>query len=179
MPAREEIDFRPITHITVDAIGQPGNRVFYVQGWQGERNITLIVEKVQIQLLAVGLEKFLAEIQEKSPALPPAPADYVEEEMHIGLPVDPLFRVGELGLGYDTDQDLVILIARELLEEDADPQQAREVRFWCTRSQMRAMCRWGLELVSRGRPNCPQCGEPMDPEGHFCPRKNGHKKPGQ
>ncbi len=95
--------------------------------------------------------------------------------MRIQPPVDPMFRVGELGLGYDMDNDLVVLVARELVGEDEDAEQARTVRFWCSRGQIRAMCHWGMEVAARGRPLCPQCGEPMDPEGHFCPKKNGHK----
>lgn len=170
-----ELDLRPVTHLTTDAIGQPGKRVFYIQGWQGERTVTLIVEKIQIQSLAVGLEQFLAEINEKYPDLPEASADFVEEQMRINPPVDPLFRVGELGLGYDTESDLVVLITRELVPEGDDAEDASVVRFWCKRAQIRAMCHWGMEVASRGRPTCPQCGQPMDPEGHFCPKKNGHQ----
>jgi uncharacterized repeat protein (TIGR03847 family) len=100
--------------------------------------------------------------------------------------------VGELGLGYDAENDMIVLVAREITNEDSEEkeedeegqavegqveaeEQGRVVRFWCTRSQLRAMCHWGMEVASRGRPICPQCGEPMDPEGHFCPKKNGHK----
>ena len=175
MPSTE-IDLQPVTHITTDAIGPPGKRVFYIQGWQEERTITVIVEKIQIQSLAVGLEQFLAEIDEKYPDLPEASAEFVEEVMRIHPPVDPIFRVGELGLGYDADRDLVVLVTRELLQEGEDASQAGVVRYWCTRSQIRAMCHWGMEVVSRGRPTCPQCGQPMDPEGHFCPKKNGHQR---
>jgi len=171
----EEIDLQPLTHITTDAIGSPGKRVFYVQGWQGNRTITLIVEKIQIQSLAVGLEQFLAEVEQKFPDLPEASADFLEDKMHIQPPVDPLFRVGELGLGYDAERDLVVLVTRELLAEEQEPEEGRVVRFWCTRSQIRAMCHWGMEVASRGRAICPQCGEPMDPAGHFCPKRNGHK----
>jgi uncharacterized repeat protein (TIGR03847 family) len=171
----EEIDLQPVVHITTDAIGAPGKRVFYIQAWQNTRTISLIVEKIQIQSLAVGLEQFLAEIQTRFPDLPEATGDYEEDNMRIRPPVDPMFRVGELGLGYDADSDLVVLVARELLGEEEDQEQARVVRFWCTRSQLRAMTRWGMEVAARGRPLCPQCGEPMDPEGHFCPKKNGHK----
>ncbi len=171
---RIEIDIRPVTHILTDAIGPPGKRVFYLQAWQSDRTITLIVEKFQVQSLAIGLEQFLAEIQQKYPHLPEATGDYEEEKMHIHPPIEPLFRVGELGLGYDPEQDLIVLVARELLPEGEDAEQAGVVRFWCTRSQLRAMSRWGIEVASRGRPLCPQCGEPMDPEGHFCPKKNGH-----
>lgn len=175
MPATE-IDLRPVTHITSDAIGQPGKRVFYIQGWQEERTISLIVEKLQIQSLAVGLEQFLAEIAGRFPDLPEASAEYIEDKMHIHPPVDPLFRTGELGLGYDAENDLVVLIAREQLSEEQDQNEASVVRFWCTRSQLRAMCRWGVEVSSRGRPICSQCGQPIEPEGHFCPKKNGHQQ---
>ena len=174
MPPKE-IDLRPVNHITTDAIGAPGKRIFYIQGWQEERTITLIVEKIQIQSLAVGLEQFLAEIYDRFPDLPQATSDYKEENMRIHPPLDPLFRTGELGLGYDSENDLVVLIAREMLEEDQDPNEGSVVRFWCTREQVRAMCHWGMEVASRGRSLCPQCGQPMDPEGHFCPKKNGHK----
>jgi uncharacterized repeat protein (TIGR03847 family) len=171
---RVEIDLRPVTHIMADAIGPPGNRVFYLQGWQEDKTITLIVEKVQIQSLAVGLEQFLSEIQEKFPELTEASAEFNEEKMHINPPVDPIFRVGELGLGYDAENDLLVLVAREMVAEDQDQEEGGVVRLWCTRSQLRALTHWGLEIASRGRPLCPQCGEPIDPEGHFCPKKNGH-----
>jgi len=170
----DELNLQPVTHIIVDAIGPPGKRVFYLQGWQDDRTVTLIVEKFQIQSLAIGLEQFLVEIEEKNPDLPTASADYTEENMHILPPVDPLFRVGELGLGYDADTDLLILVAREQTPEEEDSEDGRVVRFWCTRSQLRAMSSWGIEIASRGRELCPQCREPMDPEGHFCPKKNGH-----
>lgn len=172
---REEIDFRPVTHIITDALGPPGKRVFYIQSWKDDRTITLIAEKLQIQSLAVSVEQFLAEISEKFPDLSKASASYEEEKMHIQPPVDPLFRIGEIGLGYNVENDLVILVTRELLNEDQDPEEGRVVRFWCTRSQLRSMSHWGLEIASRGRPICSQCGEPEDIEGHFCPKKNGHK----
>lgn len=171
----QEIDLNPVTHITTDAIGAPGKRVFYIQAFQSERSITLIVEKVQIQSLAVGYEQFLQEIQQRFPELPEASEDFDDAQMRINPPVDPLFRTGELGLGYDSDNDLVVLVARELLTEEQSEDEASNVRFWCTRSQLRAMCRWGMEVVARGRPTCPQCGQPMEPEGHFCPKRNGHK----
>jgi hypothetical protein len=65
--SENEIDLQPVEHITTDAIGQPGKRVFYVQGWQAERTITLIIEKVQLQSLAIGYEQFLAELHQRFP----------------------------------------------------------------------------------------------------------------
>lgn len=193
---RIEIDLNPVTHITTDAIGQPGQRVFYIQGRTDERVVTVIVEKVQIQTLALGVEDFLAEVTQRYPDLPPVSPSFDETLMHIQPPVDPLFRVGELGLAYDADSDLAVLVVREIqttdvegneevdeaaqqaaLEADANAsaEEASVVRFWCTRSQLSAMSHWGLEVSGRGRPTCPYCGQPMDPSGHFCPKRNGHK----
>ena len=174
MMPQNENDINAVTHITTDAIGDPGQRVFYIQAVKDAQVYTLLVEKIQLQTLAVGVEQFLQEITSRYPDLPPASADYDEEKMHITPPVDPLFRVGELGLSYDIENDMMILVAREALPENAG-QEPTTMRFWCTRSQMRALCHWGIELSNRGRPICPQCGEPMDPGGHFCPKKNGHK----
>jgi len=128
-----------------------------------------------LQSLSIGVEQFLAEVIRESPELVDVPGDYIEDQMRINPPVDPLFRVGEVGLGYDKERDRIVLQTKELLTEDEDPDSAAIVRFWCTREQIRKLARWGAEVVTRGRPTCPQCGAPMEPEGHFCPKKNGHK----
>ena len=142
-----DIDLRPVEHISADALGKPGKRVFYIQGWQGERTVTLIIEKLQLQTLAVGIEQFLAEVQEKISSLSEASADYEEEQMHIHPPVDPLFRVGEFGLGYDAENDLMVLVARELTSEGTPPEEGGVIRFWCSRDQLRALARWGIEVA--------------------------------
>ena len=176
MPPRFELDVDPCEHITADAIGQPGKRVFYLQAWEaGQLVVTVLIEKAQLNSLAIGIEQFLAQISNQNPDLEEASAAYDEDKMRIHPPVDPHFRVGEIGLGYDQNRDLVVIIARELLTEEQEPESAAVIRYWCTRSQLRALARWGMEVVSHGRPICPQCGQPMEPEGHFCPKKNGHK----
>lgn len=174
---RFELDLNPVQHVTADAIGQPGQRVFYLQGWReaDPQPVTVIVEKIQLQSLATSLEQMLEEIARQKPDLPAALPDYDEEKMHIIPPVDPLFRAGEMGLGYDADHDQIVILLREIVAEGDDPQEASVVRFWATRAQARRLAAWGQEVISRGRPLCPQCGQPMEPEGHFCPKKNGHK----
>jgi uncharacterized repeat protein (TIGR03847 family) len=169
-----EIELNPVQKITTDAIGEPGKRVFYLQAKGEDQLVTLIVEKQQVQSLAIGVEQFLRDLKKHHPELSDASHEYIESEMALDTPIDPVFRVGQLGLGYDEDSDLLILVARELQTEDADETSGSVVRFWCTRSQLRALCHWGLELASRGRPICGNCGRPIDPDGHFCPKSNGH-----
>ncbi len=171
-----EYDLNPVSRITTGAIGPAGQRVFYLQARQESTLVTLIVEKMQMTSLAAGLEQFLAEIAQQYPDLAEASGDYLEPEMELEQPIDPAFRAGQLGLGYDRDTDRIVLVAHELQSEDGDPEQAAVARFWCSRSQLLALGRWGVELAGRGRPICGNCGEPMDPQGHFCPRSNGHKR---
>lgn len=171
--------------ITVDAIGKPGQRVFYLQAREGARTVTVLIEKFQLESLRVGLSELFEEFKTKYPHLPAAEAELDEARMAIQPPVDPLFRAGDMGMVYDDERDLVCLIAREMdaggaeLDDEAleTIEDGNVARFWCTRAQMKALQLWSAVVIARGRPICPQCQQPMEPEGHFCPKKNGHKKP--
>lgn len=173
--AKIDLDLNPTLQITVDAIGQPGERVFYLQAHGKESIYTLLIEKIQVQTLALGVEQFIAELSKKFPQLPKASANYLEEEMHIEEPIDPLFRVGELSLGYDIEQDLMVLIAYEDDLSAEDPEDLNVARFWCTRSQIWRLAHWGVELAGRGRPVWPSSGEPIAAKDEFSPKNNGHK----
>ncbi len=173
--SKTDISLNPVDHITVDAIGEPGNRTFYFLGRKGEEVISLLIEKVQLQTLIVGIKDFLDEVNERFSKIPDLLPDYKEKDMQIDPPVDPLFRVGEMGLAYDEKDDMVCIIAKEAQLEISED-EAGTVRYWCTRPQLVALGNWAVVVVERGRPICPQCLQPMEPEGHFCPKKNGHKK---
>lgn len=168
-----ELDLDPVDRITVDAIGKPGERVFFLQGGTVKETATLLMEKIQLQSLVLGIEQFFKDLSEDHPALLPASSDYQEASMHIIPPVEPLFRIGELGIAYDAENDTVCLVAKEILKGNENPEETNVVRYWCTRSQVKVLSQWGGEVISRGRLICPQCGQPMDPDGHFCPKKNG------
>jgi uncharacterized repeat protein (TIGR03847 family) len=168
-------ELNPVDRITAGALGPPGKRVFYLQARKGEQLVTLVVEKQQVQALAIGVEQLLGDLQQKFPNLPEASGEVAAAPMELEQPIDPAFRVGQLGVGYDEVNDLLVVVAREIQEEGADVEAATTARFWGSREQIRAACRWGLEIASRGRPICGNCGEPIDPEGHFCPKRNGRK----
>ncbi len=171
-----DLSLNPVDNLTVDAIGKPGSRVFYVQGRKDDQTVSLLIEKVQLQSLIMGINDFLDEIADRYENLPEAEPDFREEEMQIKPPVDPLFRVGDMGLAFDENDDQVCVIAKETPADENEKEEGGVVRFWCTRAQLLAMANWAVVVVNRGRPVCPQCGEPMEPAGHFCPKKNGHKK---
>lgn len=169
---RIEIELNPVNRVTADAIGPPGKRVFYLQANTDVETVTMIAEKFQVQSLSVGVEQFLSEIAERFPDLSQASSEFDESYMKISPPVDPVFRLADIGLGYNAEEDMVILVVHEALPEDSD-EEPGIVRLWCTRSQLRALGHWGVEVANQGRPICPQCGQPEEPEGHFCVKKNG------
>jgi uncharacterized repeat protein (TIGR03847 family) len=172
---QNDISLEPVDRITVDALGKPGSRIFYIQGSKGDQVVSLIIEKIQLQSLTIGIGEFLKEISERFPHLTKPEGIVEEPAMTITPPLDPLFRVGDIGLAYDDERELVCIIAKEM-QVDGSEVEGGVVRYWCTRNQLVVLSRWGKIVIERGRPICPQCQEPMEPEGHFCPKKNGHKR---
>jgi len=174
-----EISLNPCITFKADAIGKPGQRVFYLQGSSSDNLITLIIEKIQLQSLSIAIIKFLEDLHKQFPELIVPSGKYSESNLKISPPVDPLFRVGEISMAFDLQLDIVCLTAKEIIMESnatASEDNLNLVNFWCTREQLKSFAYWGLDLVQRGRPICPLCQNPIDPNGHFCPKKNGHNK---
>ena len=167
-------DLNPVDRFTTDAIGEPGKRVFYLQGRRGQRLVTLVCEKEHVAALSVAVEHLLLALVDGDADAVVEPDPIITVGMDLEVPLEPAFRVGRVNLGYDQVSERLVVIAYELLEEgdEATPSVAR---FWATQAQMRAFSIHGQEVVAAGRPRCAMCGEPIDPEGHFCPRKNGHR----
>jgi len=169
------IELNPVSRITADAVGVPGQRTFYLQARKGNTVLNILCEKEQINVLSKALDEFLRELKTRYPK----GSNF--SQLPIGLPletpIDPDFRAGKMGLGYDEDKNLVILVVYEIGMEDEDEDNLRVARLFCSRAQMDALSRQAVEIVSRGRPICPLCGKPMDSNGNvdgFCPRRNGH-----
>lgn len=167
-------DLNPVDWITTDAIGEPGKRVFYLQARKEHRLVTLICEKEQIAALALAIDHLLLALAGGNADAVVEPDPILHHGMGLEFPLEPAFRVGRINLGYDQASGRLVVIAYELLEEEDEPVPS-VARFWATPAQMRAFSIRGHEVVAAGRPRCAMCGEPIDPEGHFCPRKNGHR----
>lgn len=164
------MELRPVERITTDAIGEPGDRTFYIQARKGDDLVTVLVEKEQVQLLAASILEILARVGKETEEGPD------EEEMGLEEPVEPVWRAGRLSIGYEEERDLILLELEELVpEEKAEETEADRVRLWATREQMLALSRHSAVVAARGRPSCQFCGNPIDPEGHWCPAMNGHR----
>ncbi len=162
-------DLNPVSRVTVGALGEPGQRTFFLQGRQSSTLVSLVTEKEQMQSLAQGITDLLTRLGERTDG----PDDVSDYELQLELPVEPLFRIGQLGLGYDQENDLLVIVAYALPEQE-EQETVDVVRFWATRDQMRALAHHVTQVAAAGRPTCVLCGRPIDPAGHFCPRRNGH-----
>jgi uncharacterized repeat protein (TIGR03847 family) len=56
--------------------------------------------------------------------------------------------------------------------DDDDGPDVLRVRL--TPDTARSFAERAARIVASGRPPCPLCGQPLDPQGHICPRRNGH-----
>jgi uncharacterized repeat protein (TIGR03847 family) len=154
-----------VDHLTTGAIGPPGQRVFYLQARHGTQVVSLRLEKTQVAALAAYLAAMLAD-------MPPA-GDIPSAGMDLIEPVVAEWVVGSLGVTYDEDADRVVIVAEELVEEG---EEGASAHITATREQIAALSVHGAEAVAAGRPPCPLCGQPLDPQGHTCPRLNGHRE---
>ena len=157
-------DFDAPDHFTAGAVGPQGERVFYIQGRQRGRLVTLKSEKEQVRALAT----YLAQLLDKLPTASEPPPDSVE----LLEPVEAAWPVASLGLGWDEERQRIVVVAESVVEEEGD--EAATARFAITRAQATAFVERVEALVKAGRPTCPMCSLPQDPSGHVCPRSNGH-----
>ena len=72
-------------------------------------------------------------------------------------------------MGYDEKQDLMVLIAQAVPEAEEEDSSDPKARFYATRAQMRSLSEHALQVVAAGRPDCPLCGRPIEPDGHSYP----------
>jgi uncharacterized repeat protein (TIGR03847 family) len=163
-------DLDPVTRITAHAVGQPGQRVFYLQARRGRELVSLLAEKEQVRALAQAIDKLIEELAEKNPLLSTSDDLLLASDMSLEEPIEAQFRIAQLGIGYDTDRDMIILVVQGVRDEENG--DAPTARFGATRQQMRALSAHAATVVARGRRICGNCGRPIDAAGHFCPQMN-------
>jgi len=191
-----EIEFDPVDSIGAGAIGEPGQRAFYIQAEKDGQVLSVLVEKQQVAMLAERVQMLLDQVETQFPeagTAVPSPLAPDAGELR-GDPV-PLFRAVAIGIGFDATRQLVVLELHErpLGDDEEDDEDADDeiedvddapalagdedgylARLYLTADQARAMATRGSAAVESGRPPCPLCGGPLDPSGHVCPRLNGH-----
>lgn len=161
-------DLGPAEHLVAGAVGEPGQRRFYLQIVTGGHTTSLLAEKEQVAALA---QQGLVILADRNIS---AEQEAVDRLVAGGLPLeDPgegneRFRVGDISISLGGAELLTV----EITSVEADD----GVSFVIAPEQLRAMAQVALEVVRRGRPLCPWCQLPMNPDGHQCPARNGHHR---
>ncbi len=163
--AEGRIVFDNVSELNAAFRGTPGKRTFYLIAGQSGRWVRVWMEKTQLATLGESIDQVLAAQQAVEG---PAPAELLLAADPVGSATAE-FQLGRMGLGHDPERDMIVLLAQAAEEEPV-------VQFWATKDQMRALSKRITEVVAAGRPVCPLCGGPVDPEGHMCVKANGHHK---
>ncbi|HVO43253.1 MAG TPA: DUF3090 family protein [Aggregatilineales bacterium] len=159
--AHVEIELNPVDFVTVGTVGPKGRRKFYLQAGRASQLVSLVIEKEQARALSEAVKELLDDLnKQRGSDLSSDAVDMTGLNMDLRDPIEPQFQVAQMGLGYDETQDLVVLVAQELVvvEEEQDPllpenESTRPgvARFWGTRQQMRALASHAAEVVKQGR----------------------------
>jgi uncharacterized repeat protein (TIGR03847 family) len=166
--------------VVVGTVGRPGARTFYLQARDGRRVVSVALEKEQSAVLAHKIDEILDEVRsvDGNPSSVPetAPVELVDDAP-LDQPVEAEFRVGALSLGWDPSTAQVVVEAYPLVDPDDDgpdpddlDEPAEMMSLRLPVGTARAFAARTLQVVGSGRPLCPLCGAPMDPEGHVCAR---------
>jgi uncharacterized repeat protein (TIGR03847 family) len=179
---RQVFLFDPPERFVAGTVGQPGDRTFYLQASGGGRTVSVALEKVQVSVLAERLEELLEEVRRRGAGDVPAVASReLEDTAPLDAPVEEEFRVGTMGLAWDGEVVVVEALAPAESEDDVEPLTDAEegpdaLRVRLSADMARAFIVRAQRVVAAGRPPCPLCALPLDPEGHVCPRQNGHRR---
>lgn len=157
-------DLGPAEQFVASALGEPGNRHFYLQVTASGETVWLHAEKQQVSALGSQSLTLLAsaDIEADDEVVAALKSDLVLQE-----PENEIFAVGDIQLAVLESEMIAVSITSSEDEDEA-------VRFLVVPEQIQAMAEVALDVVAAGRPICPHCHLPEDPTGHRCPATNGH-----
>ncbi len=177
--------FRQPDRFVAGTVGEPGERVFYLQACEDARTVSVSLEKQQVAVLAERLGALLDEVGRRFGAeVPPAPPEDGLDTDPLELPLEEEFRVGTMGLGWDAESRAVVVELLAVTEEEIDESVVLDdtdegpdaLRVFLSPEAARAFASRAERVVAAGRRPCPLCAEPLDSSGHICPRQNGYRR---
>lgn len=163
--AEPRVQFTNVSSLNAEALGEPGRRTFRILASSGTSSATIWLEKEQLIQLALAVNQLMATLPKES-----APTTKIDDrEAPDASSLD--FKAGKIVLGHDNRAGRFMIDAHDM---ESDDEENATIRVWGDRTQVKAFADEALEVCAAGRPLCPLCGGPINPEGHTCPRTNGH-----
>ncbi|WP_114423237.1 DUF3090 family protein [Nocardioides houyundeii] len=182
--------FDPPERFVTGTVGEPGMRTFFLQARADARLVSVSLEKQQVIALVERVDELLDELMAAPgqetliPAV--APVD-LQDSAPLDQPIEEEFRAGTMTLSWDPGDERVVIevfpfsetvvVALDQVEEEfAEPEPEELLVVRISPGMARAFCARALQVVEAGRPSCPFCGNPVDPDGHLCVRANGFRR---
>lgn len=182
--------FDPPDRFVVGTVGQPGQRTFFLQAREGVRLVSVALEKQQVAALVERVDELLDELMssEATESLIPAVAPLDLDDDHpLEQPIEEEFRAGTMTLSWDPTEERIVIevfpyteaavVSPEQVDEDLEEPEPEEIFVVRLVAGMaRAFVQRSARVLEAGRPPCPFCGNPLDPDGHLCVRANGFRR---
>ena len=182
--------FDPPERFVTGTVGLPGQRTFFLQARSGPRLVSVALEKQQVAALAERIDELLDEVmasQTSESTIPAVAPLGLDDTDPLEQPIVEEFRAGTMTLSWDPDDERVVIevfpfteaavVAPDQVDEDfeePEPEEMLLVRL--SAGAARAFVKRSAQVIEAGRPSCPFCGNPVDPDGHLCVRANGFRR---
>ena len=170
----------PVKRFIVSAIGEPGQREFFIQISSDQGINTIAVEKEQVRALAEQLNILVSELRrsgvinkEQSSVAPKIDDDPLE------IPIESDFQLGVANIAWRNSQIEITFQAissdDEILLDDLD--YGPDLIIAAVSIEIaKGFSSRADRIIAQGRGACPFCGLPMNISGHLCPRANGYRR---
>ncbi len=182
--------FDPPERFVAGTVGPPGQRTFFLQARSGAKVVSVALEKQQVAALADRIDELLDEVMasELNEAMIPAVAPVgLDDTLPLEQPIEEEFRAGTMTLAWDPADERVVIevfpfteaavVTPDQLDEDFEEPEPDEIFLVrLTAGAARAFVKRTEQVLEAGRPDCPFCGNPIDPDGHLCVRANGFRR---
>lgn len=183
--------FDPPERFVAGTVGEPGSRTFFLQAREGARLLSVTLEKQQVEALADRVDELLDEVMTSTESVVPAITPYaLDDNDPLEQPIEEAFRVGTMTLSWDPSDERVVIEVYSMVDfddsepgdepdqpESADQPEPEEMLLVRLEpASARAFVSRAARVIDAGRPSCPFCGMPIDPEGHLCVRSNGFRR---
>jgi len=188
---RRIIDLETPDRFATGAIGESGERTFFLQAVQGPHVATVQLEQEQVSVLADRVLAIIDEVERRGLAAIDAGPAGLPDERPLEQPLYEEFQVGTMIIAWDEDVDRLVVEARSMtfdagvgesapretdeIDEDDIPDDAPigpdVLRVHLTPLMAQQFARRANSVVAGGQPTCPYCGRILQPVGHFCQRR--------
>src|SRR4051794_2524861 len=122
-------DFHEPDRFVAGTVGPPGHRTFFLQAREGNRVVSVALEKQQVALLAERLDLLLDEALRRlggDPRIPAIAPQGLGDREPLDQPIDEEFRVGTITLGWEDETGHAVIELFPVSDENIEDEELDE-----------------------------------------------------